>query len=194
MSTAPPPAPGSPLLEELHHLRDHWLLLFILGIGLEVVGTLSIIFSFLATIWTVTLLGTFLLAGAIIQVVNAVTCRNWRGFTVHLIGGILYGVVGMLMINHPVETAFALTLMVAATFIMVGIIRIIMAATDHFEGWPWVMLNGFISLFLGIYIWRLFPVDSFWLIGLFVGIEMLFAGMTWIFLAIRIRTVLPKRV
>ena len=60
---------------------------------------------------------------------------------------------------------------------------------EHFHGWPWVLLNGFISVFLGIYIWRHLPETAMWLIGTFVGIDLIFCGASWIFLAFGIRSV-----
>jgi uncharacterized membrane protein HdeD (DUF308 family) len=85
--------------------------------------------------------------------------------------------------------------MLAAAFMAGGIIRIIGSAIERFHGWGWVMLNGFISLFLGIFIWKQFvdyPPSVFWVIGVFVGIEFLFAGWSWIFLALGIRSAIPK--
>jgi len=193
MSTGPNPTPDNPLCQELHPLREHWLLLLILGIGLALVGTFAIISSFVATLATVTFFGTLLLVGGILGLVNAVTCRNWRGFLVYLLAGILYSVVGLIMMNHPIAAAAGLTLMLAATFMAGGIIRIVVAAVEHFHGWAWVMVNGFISLFLGIFIWRHFPGDAFWVIGLFVGIDMIFSGWSWIFLALGIRSAFPTK-
>jgi len=187
MSTDPTVTPDNPLQQELQHLREHWLLLLLLGIGLAVVGSVAMMASFIATLATVTFFGTLLLIGAVLELVNAVTCRNWRGFLVYLLAGILYGVVGLIMMNHPLAAAAGLTLMLAAAFMAGGTIRIVVAAVEHFHGWPWVMVSGFISLFLGIFIWRHFPGDAFWVIGLFVGIDLIFLGWSWIFLALGIR-------
>lgn len=178
-----------PTLEELrrreiHLVGEAWALLLILGIALIVVGSLALASAFIATLATVTLFGTFLVIGAAMQLVSAVTCRNGRGFLVHLLAGILYAIVGLIMMNHPLEAAAGLTLMLAASFMVGGILRIVGAAVEHFHGWPWVMINGFITLFLGIYIWRHFPESAFWVIGVFVGIELIFTGWAWIMLVI----------
>jgi uncharacterized membrane protein HdeD (DUF308 family) len=198
MSTAPQSASESPLeantlRDQLQHLRDHWLLLLVLGVALVLVGTFAIISAFIATLATVALFGTLLFVGAIFQLVNALTCRNWRGFLVFLLTAILYGVVGLVMMNHPVAAALGLTLMLAAAFMAGGIIRIVVAAIEHFHSWGWVMLNGFVNLFLGVYIWRHFPEDALWVIGLFVGIELIFSGWSWIFLALGIRRAFPRQ-
>jgi uncharacterized membrane protein HdeD (DUF308 family) len=67
-------------------------------------------------------------------------------------------------------------LMLAAAFFGSGLFRIIVALSERFYGWGWVLLNGIITLVLGILIWRGWPDAAFWVIGLFVGIDMLFAG------------------
>jgi uncharacterized membrane protein HdeD (DUF308 family) len=193
MSTAPQSTSERPVISELHQLRDHWLLLLILGIMLILIGTFAIISPFIATLATVTFFGTLLFIGAVIQLVNALTCRNWRGFFVHLMSSLIFGVVGLIMMNHPPEAAAGLTLMIAAGFILGGIVRIVVSAIERFQGWPWVLLNGFITLFLGLYIWRHFPQSAFWLIGIFVGVELIFNGWAWIDLALTIRFCIPKQ-
>jgi uncharacterized membrane protein HdeD (DUF308 family) len=191
--TGPNLMTDGPLREELQHLRESWLLLLILGVGLVVVGIAALISSFIATLATALFFGTLLLVGGVMQLVNAVTCRNWRGFFIYLLAGVLFAVVGLIMMNHPLVAAAGLTLMLAAAFIVGGIVRIIGAAVDHFYGWPWVMISGFITLFLGIFIWRHFPETAFWVIGLFIGIELIFSGMSWIVLAIGIRRTFPAK-
>jgi uncharacterized membrane protein HdeD (DUF308 family) len=192
MSIAPQPAPENPLREELQSLRQHWLLLLILGISLTVLGTVAIVFSAITALATAAFLGMLLFIGAIIEMVEAVTCRCWRGFLVSLLTGILFAVAGLIMMNHPVGTVLVLTLMLAAAFMAGGVIRIVGAAVDRFHGWGWVMLSGFISLFLGIYIWKHLPESAFWVIGVFIGVEFIFAGWSWIFLALGIRSAFKK--
>jgi uncharacterized membrane protein HdeD (DUF308 family) len=193
MSTETHAPPDNPLRQELQHIRESWLLLLILGIGLVLVGTMAIISSFVATLATVAVFGTLLFLGGVLQLVNAVTCRNWRGFFAYLIAAVLYAVVGLIMMNHPLAAAAGLTLMLAAAFMVGGTIRIVVAAVEHFYGWAWVMIDGFITLILGIYIWRHFPEDAFWVIGIFVGVDLIFAGWSWIFLALGIRSTFPSQ-
>jgi uncharacterized membrane protein HdeD (DUF308 family) len=199
-STPTPPTPGrvplpeeleSDLPEELQALTEHWLVLLILGSSVMVLGVLAITFSFIATLATVAIFGTLVLLAGALHLVNAVTAKGWRGFFIHLLVGVLYVVVGLLMMNHPLGAAAGITLMLAAAFMAGGIIRIVVSAIEHFHGWGWVMLNGFISLLLGIYIWRHFPESAFWVIGLFVGIDLIFSGWAWVFLALAVRQV-PK--
>jgi uncharacterized membrane protein HdeD (DUF308 family) len=64
---------------------------------------------------------------------------------------------------------------------------LVFALAHSFEGRSWVLLNGFITLLLGISIWRQWPESSVWVIGLFVGIELVFSGWSWIMLGLAVR-------
>jgi uncharacterized membrane protein HdeD (DUF308 family) len=174
--------------EDLAELHQHWLLFLILGCAVIVVGTLAMIFSGITALATVAIFGTFLLIAGVMHLVNAISGRNWRGFFVHLLIAVLYGVGGMVMLNHPVGAAAGLTLMMAVVFMAGGILRIIVSLVERFHTWPLVLLNGFVSLFLGVFIWRHFPESSLLIIGLFVGIDLVFSGCSWVMLALTVRT------
>jgi uncharacterized membrane protein HdeD (DUF308 family) len=72
-------------------------------------------------------------------------------------------------------------------FIVMGIFRILGAAIIQFPQWGWSLLNGVVTLLAGMVIYRHFPESAIWVIGLLVGIEMLFCGWTWIMLAAGIK-------
>jgi len=57
------------------------------------------------------------------------------------------------------------------------------------------LLNGIVTLLLGVIIYRLyhhFPASSIWILGLLIGIEMLFNGWTWIMLSVAVRNIPEK--
>jgi uncharacterized membrane protein HdeD (DUF308 family) len=88
------------------------------------------------------------------------------------------------MIEEPATAAAAVTLMLAAFLFVGGLFRIIAALTERFPHWGWLLLSGVISLLLGILIWRQMPLSSLWVIGTFVGIEMIFSGWSWVALGL----------
>jgi uncharacterized membrane protein HdeD (DUF308 family) len=174
-------------ISELSGLREIWVLLSFSGVVLMAVGAFAIGSCFITTLATVVVFGILLLLGGIFQVVNAFWARRWRGFVVHLLAGVLYLIVGMFMIDQPIQTAVGLTLLVAACLLVGGILRIVVSLVERFDGWGWMLLNGIISLLLGIAIWRQWPFSGFWVVGLFVGIEMLFCGWSWVMLGLAVR-------
>jgi uncharacterized membrane protein HdeD (DUF308 family) len=191
MAVGPPLEPGDVWRTELDTLRNSWGWFLVLGLALVILGMLAISFAFVASLVTVVTFGILLLASGFVQVASAVWARRWRGFFLHLLVGILYLIVGFFMLERPIEAVAAVTLLVAASLLVGGLFRIIAAVTTQFPNWGWVLLGGVISLLLGIAIWRQWPADALWVIGLFVGIDMIFAGWSWVMLGLAVRS-LPR--
>jgi uncharacterized membrane protein HdeD (DUF308 family) len=122
--------------------------------------------------------------GGILQGLHAVACKGWGGFFVDLLAGLLSVVVGFLMIANPEATAVALTLLIALFLIFGGIFRIVVALTVRFHNWIWLLLHGAVNLLLGIMIWRQWPLSGMWVIGLFVGIDMIMNGWALVMLGL----------
>jgi uncharacterized membrane protein HdeD (DUF308 family) len=173
---------------ELEGLRESRVLLVGMGIALMVLGAVAIGSSLMATYATVLMFGMLLLLGAIFEVFTAFWGRKWRGFFLHLLTGVLYFIAGVFMIENPVAAAMGLTLLVAACLLVGGILRIALSVAERFEGWRWMLANGVIALLLGICIWRQWPFSGQWVIGLFVGIEILFSGLSWVMLGLAARS------
>jgi uncharacterized membrane protein HdeD (DUF308 family) len=181
--------PAAPGRTELEHLRSSWGWLLALGVALIILGLLAITFSLIATLATMVMFGILLLLGAGAQIANAIWSRRWRGFFLHLLISILYFIVGLLLLEHPIPAAAGLTLVVAAFLLVEGLIRIVVSVVERFPAWGWSLLNGVISFILGLMIWRQWPWDALWVIGLFVGIDMLFSGWMWVMLALAVRSI-----
>jgi uncharacterized membrane protein HdeD (DUF308 family) len=189
MSTGPQPSVHDPLTEELKTLRKTWLLFLLLGAASMLMGLLAIVVPHIATLATVAVVGALILVGGVVHMVSAFSARCWRGFVLHVLAGLLYVVVGLLLLNRPRTAATGLTVMMAAVFIIGGLFRIIVSMAERFHGWGWDLANGFITLLLGLLIWRMWREDEdiLWVIGLFVGIDLLMSGTSWVMLALSVR-------
>lgn len=165
-------------------LKRSWGWFLTLGILEIILGTIAIGWSVAATVVTVVFLGWLLLIGGFVSAAHAFWRKHWQGFFLDLATGILYLVAGCIMIGEPAAAAVALTLLVAMFLLMGGIFRIVVALSGHLDHWGWVMLNGLITAALGIMIWRHWPWTGLWVIGLFVGIEMIFYGWSLVMLGL----------
>jgi uncharacterized membrane protein HdeD (DUF308 family) len=172
----------------LEVLRESRVLFVGMGIALIILGAIAISSSLIATYATVLVFSMLLLLGAIFQVFTAFWGRRWRGFLLHLLAGVLYFIAGVFMIENPIAAAATLTLLVAACLLVGGILRIVLSVAERFDGWRWMLLNGVIALLLGVAIWRQWPLSGQWVIGLFVGIEILFSGLSWLMLGLAVRS------
>jgi uncharacterized membrane protein HdeD (DUF308 family) len=176
---------------DLESLQESRVFLIGMGIALILLGAVAMGSSVITTLATVQVFGILLLLGAIFEIVTAFWGRRWRGFFLHLLAGVLYLIVGVFLIDNPLEAALGLTLLVAAGLLVGGILRIVLSVVERFDGWGWVLLNGLVSILLGTAIWKQWPLSGLWAIGLFVGIEMLFSGLSWVMLGLAVRST-PK--
>lgn len=165
-----PPLPG------LEAVRRNWGWFVALGVAEIILGMIAVGSSVAATLVSVIFFGWLLIVGGALSVGHAFWEKQWSGFFLDLVTGILYVVVGFMMVGNPEAAAISLTLLIALFLFIGGIFRIVAALTGHFQHSAWVLLNGVITLALGIMIWRQWPFSGLWVIGLFIGIDMIFYG------------------
>jgi uncharacterized membrane protein HdeD (DUF308 family) len=158
-----------------------------MGIVLMVLGAVAVGSSFIATLATVVVFGILLVIGAILQVVTALWGRSWKGFFLQLLAGVLYLIAGVFMIQNPLEAAVGLTFLVAVCLAVGGALRVVLSVMERFDGWGWALLNGVVSLLLGAAIWSQWPLSGLRFIGLFVGIEMILSGVSWVMVGLAVR-------
>jgi uncharacterized membrane protein HdeD (DUF308 family) len=169
-------------------LRGNWGWFLILGIVLIVLGTIALGSALYMTLASVFFFGWILIIGGALEAVHAFWReKRWGGFFLDLLTGLLYVVVGWMMVSNPGESAVLLTLIIAMFLVFEGLFRIVVAITVRYPHWGWVLFNGVISLVLGISIWQRWPYSGLWVIGLFVGIEMLLNGWSLVMLSLTAR-------
>jgi uncharacterized membrane protein HdeD (DUF308 family) len=182
-----------PLHAEFRHLKATWWWLLLFGVLLTVCGTaalvvppLTVATSFVAVV----VLGVALMVAGLATIITSFWVGKWGGTLLQLLVGILYLVVGFTITDTPGKSVVAMTALLAAFFIVVGLFRIVAALVVRFPHWGWTMLNGFVTLMLGVVIYRHFSQqNALWVIGVLVGVEMLFYGWCWIMLSLAIRDI-----
>jgi uncharacterized membrane protein HdeD (DUF308 family) len=168
--------------EMIHHWG--WFLAF--GIVLLVLGIAAIVRSVTATVASMYFFGWLLVLASIFEFVSAFMVGNWGGFFLHLLIAILFGITGVLMLVRPVMSAESLTLVMSVFFLIAGLYQLIAALWAHLPGWGWHALSGVVTTVMGILVLVGWPATGLWVIGLFVGIELIFYGWAWISLAINL--------
>lgn len=158
-----------------------------LGIILVVLGTLALGSAMVFTLASMVFIGSLLVVGGVLQTAHAFLSKRWGGFFVDLLTGVLNIVVGLLIAAHPAAVAAALTLLIAMFLILGGLFRIMLAMAIRFHHVVWLVLHGVISVALGVMILQQWPVSGLWVIGLFIGIDMVFNGWSLIMLGLAAR-------
>jgi uncharacterized membrane protein HdeD (DUF308 family) len=156
-----------------------------------VLGIVAFMIAPAATIGTVLILGWVLVVSGIVETVQAFRVGRWGGFFLHLIGGVLGVLVGLLIVTHPLAGALAWTLLFASFFSVIGVFRLITAARFKFPVWGWAVFDGVITLALGILLWAEWPWSGLWFLGLAVGVSLVLRGWSYVTFALVLRN-LPR--
>lgn len=177
------------LSQEFDRLQKHWKWFLALGVAMVVLGLIAISYSYIVTVTVAAtwLFGFFLLAVGIGEVIHSFWVGRWSGMLLHLVIGVLYGLAGLIIIDQPETAAMQLTLLIAIFLMVTGIFRVVFSVSERFSGSGWVMLNGVITFILGLMIYKQWPASSLWVIGLFIGIDLIFNGWSWIMLSLGLR-------
>jgi uncharacterized membrane protein HdeD (DUF308 family) len=173
--------------ENVAELRRSWGWFLALGILLTLLGLVALSYSCIATITTVLVFGYFLLIGGVFHIVGAFFTRGWGGLFLGLLAGVLYLAAGFIVVNHPTEAAIVYTLLIAVFFFVDGLFYIFAALTGRFRHRGWVLLSGIVTLILGVMIWKQWPLSGLFVVGLFVGINLIFSGVGYMMLGLSAR-------
>jgi hypothetical protein len=125
------------------------------------------------------------MVGGVIQFVDVFKSRNWNVAVWHGFVALFYLIGGGLIIYDPLLASTVITALIAWTLILIGVMRLVMAIKlHHTAGALWLALASIAAIALGGIILMQWPLSSLWLIGLFVSIELLMAGFSYIFTAL----------
>jgi uncharacterized membrane protein HdeD (DUF308 family) len=165
-------------------IAEKWGWFLVLGIVLIVAGLAAIAFPLYSTIAAKIVLGWLFLIGGVMIILHAFQVPSWGAFLWELLIGILYVVAGGYLAFFPLTGLLTLALVLAVLFITEGIFEVIMAfrVRPH-EGWGWLLLSGLAALAVGVMIALDLPGSAVWALGLLVGINLLFSGWSYVFLA-----------
>lgn len=177
--------PFPALLRELG--EDAWPWLVGGGVTLMLLGAIGLGAALLATIVTVVAFGLILLAGGIVQVLQALRLPTWGGVFLYLIAGLLTAVAGLIMLARPLEAAFPLTFVLAVYLVALGGFRVFVAFTRAVPARGWAIAGGIASIVLGLMIGAEWPVSGLWALGLLVSVDLLLTGIAHLQLGLMVR-------
>jgi len=151
--------------------------LVVLGIVTVILGVLAMMAPLMTGVTVALLLGILLIAAGITRTIFAFKAKSWGKGILAFVLGLLTLLVGLYMIARPGVALATLTLVLAAYFFVDGIFEIFEAFDlKPLKGWGWMLFGGIVSIILGIMIWRGWPGSSVLVIGILVGIKLIFAG------------------
>jgi len=171
-----------------HEIVNYWGWFLAFGIGVVILGIAAIARSVAATVASMLFFGWLLVLASGIEIAQAVMVGHWAGFFQHLLAAILFGIAGLLLVTRPVGSAEVLTVFMAMFFLVGGLFQIVGSIAVALPGWGWQVADGLITVVLGLLVLAEWPASGLWVIGLFIGIDLIFYGLAWIALALGLRS------
>jgi len=180
MSTTDNPGPQT-LGEGIRALRAKWGWLVAFGVISMIAGVIALASVVMATASAVIIVGFMMLMAGAAEIVAAFNAKDWSHRILWLLLGALYVFAGLVCLQNPFEAATLLTLMLGIALIVGGLLRIFLA-TQMKQGtpWVWVVISGVITFLLGLMIVAKWPASSFYVLGIFLGVDLIFMGSSWI--------------
>lgn len=180
--------PG-PDVEKIHH---NWGWFLLLGVVLGVLGFVALGFTVATTLISTIILSVLVLIGGVAVIGSAFFAGSLGGGLLRGVLGVLLLLAGLYLMFHPAIGALTLTMVMAWYFIIAGIVKIVAALVEHYSGWGWTLFAGIVSLLLGVLLLLSWPVSGLYAIGLFIGIDLILSGISWVVVALAARSYPPQ--
>lgn len=167
-------------------MAQHWGWFLAFGGVLLLLGVAAIVRCYAAPVGSMAFFGRLLILGSVSQFIMAFMVGNWSGIFLHLLIAIIFGVVGIMMVTRRTINAETWTTLIATLFLIAGLYQLIVSLWTHPLGWGWQVLSGVVTTVLGALLLAGWPATGLSVIGLFIGIDLVFFGWAWIMLAVRL--------
>jgi uncharacterized membrane protein HdeD (DUF308 family) len=166
--------------------KSGWIIA--LGVIYLIAGFIALGSVAMATVASVLIVGVMMIIAGVAEVFSAFQIKSWGKFLLWALLGVLYIVAGFVTFENPLLAAVLLTLILGASLVASGVMRIFLGFSMKRETpWIWVVLSGVITLLLGVLILARWPISSLYILGLFLGIDLIMAGVGWIGLGFGLR-------
>lgn len=158
------------------------------GVLLIVLGMMAIGSPFLAAVAVNVVIGWLIVLAGVVHLVLAFRVHGAGSVIWKLLVGIAYVCFGTYVILHPVLGVASLTLILASLFLIEGILDIVLYVKMRpIHGSIWVLIDGIVTLLLGLLIYMQWPSSSAWAIGTLVGISLIFSGVARVGMSMAVR-------
>jgi uncharacterized membrane protein HdeD (DUF308 family) len=188
--------PPSPDLEAVRRralavIQAHWKLFLFQGILMLFLGMLAVALPNIFTLEIELLVGWLFIVGGFFRAAAIFSKRHMPGFWWSLLSAVLAVVLGTILIARPLQGVITLTIVMTALFVIEGVAAVFVALEyrRYLRNWSWTLFSGLVNLGLAFLIWQGWPGTAAWVIGLYVGVNMIFLGVPLIMTAIAARSI-----
>ncbi|HXX02605.1 MAG TPA: DUF308 domain-containing protein [Candidatus Acidoferrales bacterium] len=158
------------------------------GVLLIGLGMLAVASPLVAALAVNVLVAWLIMLAGVVHLIVAFHTREAGSMIWRVLVGVAYVCFGAYLVARPAVGVASLTLVLASLFLVEGILNIVL----FFRVGPllrsnWILLDGIVTLLLGLMIYMQWPSSSAWAIGTLVGVSMIFSGVTRVMISLAVR-------
>lgn len=178
------------LTNELNqNLQRNWGWFLVIGAVLVVLGCFALSYQLLATVFSVYYLGVLLLLAGLAQVFQSFKIKRFGQTALWAVMGVLYIIIALAAFAQPFALSSALTLIIGIVLLISGVAQILGALNNkNLPRWGWLLTSGSITFILGLLIMLGWPGNSLWVLGMFLGIDLLCQGWAYITIGLALKS------
>jgi uncharacterized membrane protein HdeD (DUF308 family) len=151
------------------------------GAGMVLLGSIAALDLMMATLVVALWLGFLMLAAAALQLAHAFAVRRWSSSLLWAAGGLLYLAAGISVFVDPAFAVMLITLFLAISLGLSGIVRFLLASGWAGSGKAWLRMSGLVSIAAAVVIGLGWPLNTLWVLGLILAVDLLVQGFTLAF-------------
>jgi uncharacterized membrane protein HdeD (DUF308 family) len=161
-------------------LRRRWPWFIAFGTAATLFGVLALGLTTAATIASVYAIAVFIIIVGGTEIILGVNSHLWSSRLLLILLGLLYVVAGSFSLANPLTGAAGFTLALGAALLATGVARVAFAIRLPHGPSGFVVLAGLITSILGMAILFGWPENSSFVLGIFLGLDLLFYGLSWV--------------
>ena len=159
------------------------------GVLMIALGTLAVALPVVTTLAVEILVGWLFVIGGVWRAISLARSSRMPGFGWSLAMAIVAIALGAMLVMMPLAGMLTLTMLLITFFVLEAIGKILFALDlrKHSHSWSWALATGILDLFLAALIFAGWPSTAAWAIGLLVGINMIFFGVSLVMISLAAR-------
>lgn len=181
---------AKPLASDVAELvQAHWRRFLVQGAFMIALGTLAVALPVVTTLAVEILIGCLFVVGGVWRAMSLARLSRMPGFGWSLAMAIVAIVLGAMLVARPLAGILTLTMLLITYLVLEAIGKILFALDlrKHSHNWSWVLATGILDLFLAALIYAGWPSTAAWALGLLVGINMFFFGVSLVMISLAAR-------
>ena len=168
-------------------VRQPSALSIVWGVLLIIFGMVAVASPLIAAMAVNLMIAWLIALAGVVHLMLAFRAHGADSMIWKLLVGLAYLFFGVYLIMHPLIGVASLTLLLASLFLIEGVLDIILFfQMRSLGGSSWVLVDGIITLLLGLMIYLQWPSCSAWAVGTLVGVSMIISGITRVMLSLAV--------